>query len=479
MSTNPTISYDPDKFIARARQPELDTISKSVRQSLRGERIEWPVVNFWGVTGIGKSWLLRHVDHLYKRSHTKLDGTVVLLLEFNADESFELSTITKKLIASLEPQIPIELRNSNAEIQKGLSEAQNGNHHALIHVLMACVANKITPLILFDNTEVVSSEAWETIEKELMEPLVLNGRILFVIAGRSNIPRWRRFEVRRRVQDPQETHLKPFSKDSVEKLLHDRAYNVPVDTIFPLTAGNPRLVDELGRELLKISLGSIVDSRFIQQHNEIIIAILQQYKLDLLKNIPETLHHYLCAVMPLRAYRMEALRFMLHKVNANKYQEWANGDYLRVLRELDQTEIVWWNRERRAYTTDPVARRIINQHMQLDDQDTFIQWHHNAFALYLEWANQHKATSEEYILEAWFHLANIWQVQPNTPELEIEFKQTVEIAKLLTVDRKLVIQEQLESHDKDTEYDNELYDLLPSNWHNQAKQIWTEMLQEN
>jgi len=58
MLGNPTPSYDPDKFITRARQPELERISHSVKQSLRGERIEWPVVNFWGVTGIGKSWLL-------------------------------------------------------------------------------------------------------------------------------------------------------------------------------------------------------------------------------------------------------------------------------------------------------------------------------------------------------------------------------------------------------------------------------------
>ncbi|MCZ7669752.1 MAG: hypothetical protein M5U34_22535 [Chloroflexi bacterium] len=73
-------------------------------------------------------------------------------------------------------------------MQRALQQASQGNHHALIHALDACTAHKLTPIILFDDTEIVNAEAWEQIEKELMEPLVLNGRILFVIAGRRYIP---------------------------------------------------------------------------------------------------------------------------------------------------------------------------------------------------------------------------------------------------------------------------------------------------
>ncbi|MBK8988165.1 MAG: hypothetical protein IPM39_19220, partial [Chloroflexi bacterium] len=132
--------------------------------------------------------------------------------------------------------------------------------------------------------------------------------------------------------------------------------------------------------------------------------------------------------IPLRAYRMEALRFMLKKEDDEKYQDWADGDYLRILRDLDQTEIVWWNKDRRAYTTDYIARRVINQQRFLAEPDLFIQSHRNAFTLYLEWANEHKITSEDFILEAWFHLANLWQIKTLRHELDEKFKQTLEMA---------------------------------------------------
>lgn len=476
MLGNPALSfYDPEKFITKARQPELERISHSVKQSLRGERIEWPVVNFWGVTGIGKSWLLKHVNYLYQPNSNHQQKTIVLLYEFENNESAELTTLIQKLASSLEVQLPPEL-HSNEEAQRALQQASQGNHHALVHVLNACTTNNLVPILLFDDTEKVSADDWEQIEKELMEPLVLNGRILFVIAGRRYIPRWRRFEVRRRVQEPHETHLTPFSKESVKWLLEKRNYNIDADILLPFTAGNPRLVDELGSELQKMSRGETVNQAFIRQNNKPIASILQRYQEDLLKNVPAHLHSYLYAIIPLRAYRMEALRFMLNEADQDWYQEWTDGDYLRTLRELDQTEIVWWNRDRRAYTTDYIARRIINQRQLLQDPNIFVQWHQRAFSLYTQWAEEHPTTSEDFILEAWFHLANIWQAKPQDATIIQQFSGTLDIARQLTIDRKLVIQEQLEPHDKDTEYDSELFDLLPGDWHRQARTIWTEMI---
>jgi len=247
--------------------------------------------------------------------------------------------------------------------------------------------------------------------------------------------------------------------------LEKRNYNIDADILLPLTAGNPRLIYELGSELQEMSRGETVNQAFIKQHNEPIALILERYQQDLLKNIPEELY--------------QALRFMLNEASKeDAYQEWTDGDYLRILRNLDQTEIVWWNRDRRAYTTDYIARRIINQRQLLADPEVFIQWHQRAVSLYLQWAAEYPTTSEDFILEAWFHLANIWQAKPQDDTIIQQFSETLDIAKQLTTDRKLVIQEQLDPHDKDTEYDNELYDLLPGDWQRQARTIWTEMIKQ-
>jgi hypothetical protein len=462
-----TRSYDPTAFVDR--QPELEKISRSVRQAIgEARRIEWPVINFWGVTGTGKSWLLQHLHHLYRYPARVEKPTIALIYGNFSQNKNELSgNISQSLGRQLEQQLPLELEQSD-KLNSALQQALSGNIHGLVHALLECEAQNFVPVILLDNTELIEPEVWQEIEQQLIEPLVVSGRILFIISGRRYIPRWRRYEVRRRVQDPHDTHLQPFSEKSVKELIQNRQYNVEVDILLPLTAGNPRLVDELGRLLHNSAQGEEINRTFIEQRTEQILPVLQQYEQDLLTHVPQNLHDPLRAIIPLRVYRMEALRFMLERESAEKYGAWREGDYLRTLRDLDQTEIVWWNKERRAYTTDDIARRIINQRQSLADKEEFVRWHRNAVNLYLQWANEHKATSEEFILEAWFHLANIHEVNSDWPELLISFEKTLDIARQLNTDRKLVIIEQLETHDKDTEYDSELYKLLPDAWRHRA-----------
>jgi len=57
-------NYQPELFINRTR--EADAIRKNVEQAQAGQRVANPIVNFWGVRGTGKTWLLRHLQEYYR-----------------------------------------------------------------------------------------------------------------------------------------------------------------------------------------------------------------------------------------------------------------------------------------------------------------------------------------------------------------------------------------------------------------------------
>ena len=61
-------AYRRDEFVGRRK--ELAEITRRVAQGKRGEgSMDLPVLNFWGIEGCGKSWLMRHLARRYRGRH--------------------------------------------------------------------------------------------------------------------------------------------------------------------------------------------------------------------------------------------------------------------------------------------------------------------------------------------------------------------------------------------------------------------------
>src|SRR5438093_11087705 len=91
-------SYQTDLFINRTR--EAEAIRKNVEQAQTGQSVTNPIVNFWGVSGSGKTWLLRHLQEYYnyRTGISALRPTFTLLHRF-LDElaAASLEQITRTL----------------------------------------------------------------------------------------------------------------------------------------------------------------------------------------------------------------------------------------------------------------------------------------------------------------------------------------------------------------------------------------------
>jgi len=441
------------------RKPQLDLVEERVGSAYTNKFIPSPLVNFWGVKGIGKTWLLRYLNDKYQYPRKEPEATFSL---FYAFEDNPLSQQVGTVVRTLANEIFTQLSQTIAtDVRDDLRLAQDlGDATAFVDALNAS-AQQLTPLLLLDNTEHIPASAWEKIEQELLEPLITSNRIIVVIAGRRQIPRWRRFEVRRRVVEYDRTRINPLAKTDIGKQLEVSRYrNISVDWLYAHTGGNPYLVDILARQATQWieENKDVADHTLIwEQHRSQLVQILKESEDGQLESVVDKeLRIALYAVIPLRFYRLEAMRYMCSRQAAN---EEPDVYYLTLLRRLDQeTEVVWWHRDRRAYVTSEVVRLVINRRHLLEEPNDLVLNHRHACAMYWNWIEDYPQASEDFIIELYFHLGNIYLAKQNFDELHQESLKVLSYAeKELNPDRLIILQKAFDEQMGD----RELLDLLP------------------
>ena len=444
-----------DHFVDRDR--ELGYVRDQVRRIREQGFTTEPLINYWGVKGIGKTWILEHVRQLYAyRPDEFLVRPTFAVIHSFAGESV-LHTLVQALAYAISTHISAHLFPDEHALLNAATTS--GSPEPLVAVLNT-LALRFVPVILIDNAEHVAPADWQDLGHRLIEPLVIDGRVLVVIAGRRQAPRWAHFDVRSKTFPAEQTLIRSFSKDAVFNQVSHANYSFGrevVDQFFPYTAGNPQLVDAIARHLRVWSEGDAnnkVDHAWIQRHRTLLIEILGTSLDRLLDQTPQRLYAYLEAVAPLRFYRLEALRKMLANSGDGAYH--ADGYYHQILRELDQqTEVVWWERERRAYVTSDVVRQVMSRRQLLADREGYMQRHSMALGMYRGWVNTFPQASEEFIVEILFHLTCLYLAHSNVEQLQSEVDQQLDFAnQYLNLERFHILQQQLDG-------DREIFDLAP------------------
>lgn len=453
--------YQANLFVNR--HDEIETVENKIRLVQSDQTVSDSIINYWGVGGIGKTWILRRLNDkfAYHDMHQDKYPTFALLFDFrNYDEKNLLVNFTKNLATQTLDQLASS-PDFTTPMRQNLEDIQISKRERLEELAEAIlgISQNFTPLILLDHTEIVekaSPELWEEIEKLFLEPIVSTGKVVVVVAGRRQIPRWRRFEVRRRVMESEKSQIKPFDKQGVNKQLARLDDSISADILYPYTAGNPQFVDAFARhiQLWKEKTETpVIDQEWINEHNNSLLKVLQLSKKELTQSVPTRLYQPFLSVISLRYYRLEAMRYMMTKQNQD-FQSKPDSLYLQFVRDLAQeTEIVWWDRARRAYVTSQVARKLINQTRYLEAPKEYMLFHNYALEMYWQWAQETPKTSDEFIIEILYHHAIICEVEKDINCLR---EQTAEVLKFtgdsLTTERILVLRNQIER-------DNELLEL--------------------
>lgn len=459
MSTYPeyiqsSFPYDPTQFVER--EHELRMIADRVRPVQLGEISVEVMVHFWGVWGIGKTWLIQHVQHLYAYSPAQqlpslgLRATFTMLCSFSQSVPLEtyIRDLAEQVLAQLGQVVPAEVHATLLHVR------DSGEASRLLDALLA-ISSQFVPVILLDQVEQAEHNVWRRLEQDLIEPLIRREAAVVVSASRYAAPRWRSFELRRRTMATPISRLQPFSRDVVLQQFEQRGYRTVFDVLYPYCAGNPQLIDALVRHVCAWQHDQAALDQDLGNYQAAMLQILRLAETELLEHVSPQLRPIVYAIAPLRFYRIEALRFMLTEQQMVA-EEQPDGFYLSMMRDLSEmTDLIWWDRRSRAYMISEVARQVINRRQLLEDQHAFAASHRQASQMYWGWMRQFVRTGEEYALEILFHLACLYQVDRDEQYLYAEIKKVLDFVRQhFSIQHVLLFQNLVN-------VDTELADLFP------------------
>lgn len=422
--------YAPQCFIGQRH--ELEQIEKRVEEARRGVLVD-AINYFWGIGGMGKSWLLNHLQHLYRFDPAQTAAssptdkpTFTLAVCFDTPSSFSWPWLVKKLATAALAQlaaVPLE-----EAVHAWLREAAaSGEGDKLLRALRH-LTRQWVPMLLLDGADRLAADDWGLVERQLLEPLAVSGRVVIALSGRRAALRWQRFEARRRVANHP---LEPFDLELARQLVAhvDPPYSPMsvVETFFACSAGIPALIRALA------GASTLYDHYAVEQpqlnpqpspqtnpnshqtaisalengRHTALLQLVVQAEATILADVPAHLRPLLRQIIPLRFYRISSLRAMLEESDPATPAA-PDSHYLQILRDLEQTGIIWWDRALRAYVAALPLRRLVATRQWLADQgETAATLNQHAIDMYWRWAKDDPQSCEIPICELWYHLAMV------------------------------------------------------------------------
>ncbi len=446
------------------REKETEQVAKRVESGRSGNSIYQPLLNFWGVPGIGKSWFLHHIENLYHFQPRPLTSgerpTFTLFFDFR-DLNDRVATLvqiaremSRQLIVQLGSAIPSDAKNDLERIVKLSSDPRQADQAISFFTnTVNLLSQTFVPILLLDSTELATEEVRDELETRILEPVLWNDRVIVVVAGRRQIPRWKRFEVRRRATDPSNTAILPFDKNNVRSQLNKWGFTALTEDVYTLSFGHPQTTELLGQIFKRAAERTSVDSAFILRTHKELGDFLGQVEDYILEGMKPEIRATLELVSVLRYFRIDPLRRFMIEFRGEAYRQRPDSYYLKeVIGAMEATNLVWWSRQHRAYVMNSVARRIVNRRLSLVEPNQYTRLHEKALLMYLEWIKEFPRNASEFIIEALFHLAMLYQ-GTDPQKLKQGMDARLKEANDLSSEEANTLYQQLES-------DTELEDLL-------------------
>lgn len=317
--------YQKELFVGR--KEELELVDEKVQGGLCGD-IGFPsVIHWYGIRGIGKTWLLAEIARRYRE---RLD--VVVFKHNFARDGF--------------------LAEAFVEEVKGRTE-------------------EAVVLVLFEAADYLPEREWLRIEGQVLEPIFLTNRVVVVVTSRRRIHKWNRFRVRRRILAERLGPLSDFgtpSFEEVQELLRNwRCDQTRAEVAPGLVCGHPYAVQVLA-----------------QTPQEDPSVILSEVVNRILEEAPAEHQLIVEALAPLRVFGVESMRPVLAEAVNPSHAEASDGRMLDLIGDLQGSGFVEWNTARARYTVVPPLRCLLHRKLELTRMDELRRWHQAALDFLLE-----------------------------------------------------------------------------------------------
>jgi len=413
-------------FVDRLR--EISLIEDSLEDVYRGRDLRHPVLEFYGIRGIGKSALLEQLSTrcnlkyipsaLTNFANTRRWGArpEVAVLEDLAGQLRTRGCLLERFWSETE------------ELEGGLEQwqqeegAEGARYHLQRAKLTTTFVRSIEALgettciaLLFDTIERANPETIEWIEVDLLEKLLHLRNCLIVLAGRKPV-KWKSFDVRQRVRSYE---LKAFSEfDTIEYINRVSAsrYNDIADLIAQVTqgypAGNVWIVQELRRQWGEDE--AIARTAFEDAMPELmrglVETLLLRYVLHDADRRYQDIFFYLAGV---RQFDASILQVVIEGFLPQYRCETGLG-YVGLIQEMvEHTGLVHYDPARKGYVLEATVRSILSAYNRMVQPQTYIALNRALAEKYDEWLHRTDVPSLDMVkssLEKLYHLGKLLEL---------------------------------------------------------------------
>ena len=389
--------YDKEKF--EARDDVLVKVNAHLEKAAKGE-LARPLIEVVGVTWIGKTWLLKHIEENYKRENNKHVGsrpTIAIYFDFESEklaqrEPTEAETYRwyTRFLKSFVPAIERASGDSAPKALEILSERKSDEPLPPDELQGALNALKrwfvdlrrtYFPILLLDSLEKIDSALLAWLEYDILVPFVEGNQALIVTAGRQQV-KWREYEIRFYSDLIRLGALEEWGAlgaKGIPKWIHER-----------YALGHPGLAAKL-YEKFQAAPDGLDGVRALDgtpDEPKIVGPILQEKINEIVLNdVPATddpgkqmnLQAVLWTISILRIFSPEILKAMVDAFGPDEYRGKSYMFFRQAAFNLIGAQIAAWRAGLNDYRVEPLVRRIMANAVRIvDGREEYLERHKTA-----------------------------------------------------------------------------------------------------
>jgi hypothetical protein len=376
------------------------------------------VTCFWGAFGMGKSWLLLELERRYKQAGPKGAGshpTIVARLDLNREILPALWRDEKlnreQLIRELWKQLASQLETDVSDLGRASADEWA---EAFVNEVTGW-SGSATPLIMLDTVDdlvTLDEQTFFWLEQHLVERLAMTDRVLFVFTSRGELRRWRRFQVRRRVDS---YRLRGFDAETAGEEVG--AHPDVSQVLFRHAFGHPLVTEYLGTELENQGV-SLQEARKAERLIEpsLVQDVLKEVIDKILETVKEPLAKLAKPASVLRWVSVEPFRFLAESLGLVERGR-GDGYYSNeLIPELQSHHLLYWNSDKNSYEPDPVLRRLMAYFLELDEPTRFYEAHLAALDFHRDHLSGYPQYLARYVPELAYHRAILDRCEAPEPQ---------------------------------------------------------------
>ncbi|MDX9833295.1 MAG: hypothetical protein RBU35_23700 [Anaerolineae bacterium] len=396
------------------RKVEIDHVRSKLKTGIAGEPMPLVVTCFWGAYGMGKSWLLLRLQDLYKGHALEDPGpcpVIVARLDLDRERSASLWHENELQRGKLIQELWMQLAQQMGEAVPDLGRASDEHWaEAFVQQVTEWAASAVTPLIMLDTLDALVGQndtSFYWLEEHLVERLAITDRVLFVFAGRGELRRWERFQVRRRVNLHR---LFSFREQEVgEELGASRPWS---RILYQHAFGHPLTAELLGTQLEKqgIDLGA-EDASIDKVEPGLAGEVLAHVVEEALESLEESLHPLARPASLLRWLNVEPLRALVEALGLGQADR-GDAYYMRIIEALQAQHLLYWHTNKKGYQPDPVLRALVSAYLERAQPELFLAVHRAALSFHDGRLEKQPSYLSTFLPEIMYHYVQLYRREP-------------------------------------------------------------------